>query len=139
MTAKNEDEPPLEELDIEAFTASNPHGKKPSAKRYAFRVNKKRATTSDPNPSREDILKLTGFVPVEEYRLRLKSGKGDPVEIQPGQHVDLTEPGVERFVANKLHVQDGLSERREFVLPEEDIAFLDGLGLTWEAVNCGQL
>lgn len=69
MTAKNEDEPPLEELDIEAFTASNPHDKKPPAARYAFRVNKKRATTSDPNPSREDILKLTGFVPVEEYRL----------------------------------------------------------------------
>lgn len=139
MVAQKEDEPPLEELDIEAFTASNPHDKKPPAKRYAFRVNKKRVTTTDPNPTREEILTLAGFVPVEEYRLRLKSGKGDPVEIQPNAHVDLTQPGVERFVANKLHVQDGLSERREFGLPEEDTAFLDSLGLHWEAINRGQL
>lgn len=139
MTANNEDELPLDELDIEAFTAANPHDKKPKATRYAFRVNKKRVTTTDPNPTREEILTLSGFVPVEEYRLRLKSGKGDPVEIQPAQRVDLTQPGVERFVANKLHVQDGLSERREFALPEEDTAFLNGLGLHWEAVNCGQL
>ena len=76
MVANNEDEPPLEELDIEAFTAANPHDKKPPAKRYAFRVNKKRAATADPNPTREEILTLAGFVPVEEYRLRLKSGKG---------------------------------------------------------------
>jgi len=30
MIANNEDEPPLEELDIEAFTAANPHDKIPS-------------------------------------------------------------------------------------------------------------
>lgn len=139
MAAETEDEPPLEELDIEVFTAANPKDRKPQAKRYVFRVNKKRVVTTDPNPTREEILTLAGFVPVNEYRLRLKSGKGDPVEIQSGQHVDLTQPGVERFVANKLHVQDGLSERREFVLPEEDTAFLNGLGLSWETINSGQL
>lgn len=139
MVPENADEPPLEELDIEAFTAANPKDKKPRAKRYAFRVNKKRVVTTDPNPTREEILTLSGFVPVNEYRLRLKGGKGDPVEIQPGQHVDLTQPGVERFVANKLHVQDGLHERREFVLPDEDTAFLNGLGLSWETIKGGQL
>jgi Prokaryotic E2 family E/Multiubiquitin len=139
MTADNDDELPLDELDIEAFTTSNPRDKKPPAKRYAFRVNKKRVIINDPNPTREEILNLAGFVPVEEYRLRLKSGQGDPVEIQVGQHVDLTEPGVERFVPNKLHVQDGLSERRDFSVPEDDTAFLNSLGLNWEAIDCGQL
>ncbi|MDB5584492.1 MAG: Multiubiquitin [Bradyrhizobium sp.] len=125
----------FEEIDIEVFVIKHPHRKKPKAHRYAFRVNKKRVVTEEPVPTREEILTLAGFTPPADYRLRLKRGKGDPLEVQPGQHVDLTEPGVERFIANKLHVQDGLSERREFQLPEEDTAFLDSLGLRWEAIR----
>ncbi len=134
------DDDVFEEIDIEVFVFRHPHRKKPKAHRYAFRVNKKRLVTKDPLPTREEILTDAGFVPTDQYRLRLKRGLGDPLEIKPGQRVDLTEPGVERFIANKLHVQDGLSERREFQLPEEDSAFLNGLGLRWETLrNGGQL
>ena len=129
----------VDEVDIEAFTRARPHDRKPKAHRYVYRVNKKRLTTKHPLPTREEILTAADLTPVEEYRLRLKRGKGDPLEVQAGEKVDLTEPGVERFIANKLHVQDGLSERRDFQLPEEDEAFLTGLGLRWEAVSCGQL
>lgn len=124
-----------ETLDIEEFALANPDKQKPKAKVYAYRVNKKRLTTTSPTPTREQVLESAGLVPVNEYRLRLKDGSGDPREINNGEIVDLTKPGVERFIANRLHVQDGLTERFEFDLPADDAAFLNGLNLRWETLN----
>jgi hypothetical protein len=121
----------VELADIEEYARA---GKPvPAAKRYQYRVNKARFISETPTLTREDILKRAGL-PEDLYRLRLKQHKGPPREIKPHEVVDLRAPGVERFIATKKEVQDGRGTRRDFVLSPEDVEFLDGLDLEWEAV-----
>lgn len=122
-------------VDIEEYARS---GKPvPHARRYRYRVNKQHFETELPELKGRQILERAGLVPVDQYRLRLKERHGPPVEVGLDQEVDLRKPGVERFVAQKKEVQDGLESRRQFTLPAEDITFLDGLGLHWEAIAEG--
>ncbi|MBL0102418.1 MAG: hypothetical protein IPP51_00760 [Bacteroidetes bacterium] len=51
------------------------------------------------------------------------------------QKVCFTEPGVEKFKTLPLGETEGETLRREYSLLEEDVEFLDGLELPWEAVN----
>jgi hypothetical protein len=119
-------------VDIEEYARS---GRRiPHARRYRYRVNKQHLITESPELTGRQILESAGLVPVEQYRLRLKERHGPPVEIGLDQVVDLRKPGVERFVAQKKEVQDGLEARRHFALPSDDVAFLDSLGLRWEAL-----
>jgi hypothetical protein len=119
-------------VDIEEYTREG--RPVPRARRYRYRVNKQHLVTERPELTGREILESAGLVPVEQYRLRLKERHGPPVEIGLDQVVDLRKPGVERFVAQKKEVQDGLEIRRHFALPPEDISFLDSLGLRWEAI-----
>jgi len=122
-------------VDIEEYTRS---GRPiPRARRYRYRVNKQHLETEFSELTGRQILESAGLVPVEQYRLRLKERHGPPVEIGLDQVVDLRKPEVERFIAQKKEVQDGLEARRHFALPPEDIAFLDSLGLRWEALADG--
>ena len=73
--------------------------------------------------------------PVGDFRLRLKRRHGPPEEIKPGTVLHLRLHGIERFIAQAKHVQDGRGTRREFALGEEDRAFLDSLGLAWETLK----
>src|SRR5207249_2758351 len=119
-------------IDIEEYArAGRPV---PRARRYRYRVNKQRLVTECATLTGRQILESAGLVPVDQYRLRLKERHGPPVEIGLDQVVDLRKPGIERFVAQKKEVQDGLDTRRHFALPAEDIAFLDSLGLRWGAI-----
>lgn len=125
----------IEELiDIEEYVLA---GKPiPRARKYRYRVNKQHFISETPELTREQILERAGLVPVNQYRLSEKRRHGPPVEIKPDQTVYLHKGEIERFVAQHCEVQDGLgSDRRAFELPPEDIAFLDSLGLRWEAVS----
>lgn len=125
----------IEELiDIEEYVLA---GKPiPRARKYRYRVNKQHFISETPELTREQILERAGLVPVNQYRLSEKRRHGPPVEIKPGQTVHLHKGEIERFIAQHCEVQDGLgSDRRAFELPPEDVAFLDGLGLRWEAVS----
>jgi hypothetical protein len=127
----------IEELvDIEEYVLA---GKPvPRAHRYRYRVNKQHLISVMPELTREQILECAGLVPVNQYRLSEKRRHGPPREIEPGHTVHLREHGIERFIAQHCEVQDGLgTDRRDFVLPPEDMAFLDSLGLRWEAVREG--
>lgn len=125
----------IEELvDIEEYVLA---GKPiPRARKYRYRVNKQHFVSETPELTREQILERAGLVPVNQYRLSEKRRHGPPVEIKPGQTVDLHKGEIERFIAQHCEVQDGLgSDRRVFALPPEDVGFLDGLGLRWEAIS----
>ena len=122
-------------VDIEEYARAG--RQVPRAHRYRYRVNKQHLVTECPELTGRQILESAGLVPAEQYRLRLKERHGPPVEIGLDQVIDLRKPGVERFVAQKKEVQDGLEARRHFVLPPEDIAFLDSLRLRWEALTEG--
>lgn len=123
----------LDIVDIEEYVlAGRPV---PRAHRYKYRVNKQHFVVETPELTWEQILEKAGLVPTDQYRLRLKRRHGPPEEIKPGQTVDLRAHGVERFIAQPKEVQDGLETRRQFTLAAEDVAFLDGLGLHWEALR----
>ena len=71
----------------------------PRARGYRFRVNRDRFEIFEPEPTRETILDKAGLTPVNDWTLRLKLHGGESRLIQPGERVDLTQPGVEKFKA----------------------------------------
>src|ERR1700742_2765472 len=110
----------------------------PKAHKYRYRVNKQPFETEKEEISREEILTKASLVPVDDYRLRKKRRHGPPEEVKPHEIVHLREHGVERFIAQHKHVQDGREARLEFELGDEDRAFLVGLGLAWETLRVPQ-
>ncbi|WP_113664333.1 multiubiquitin domain-containing protein [Pedobacter nanyangensis] len=65
-----------------------------------------------------------------------------PIKLGLSEQVDLTERCLVRFTIQPKEQTDGLQSvkeevvlRREFDLPEEDVDFLNGLGLPWEAIG----
>lgn len=88
----------LDEIaDLEEYAAQ---GKAPPRCRgYRIRVNRDRFEVFEPNPTRETILEIAGLKPADQWTLRLKTRGGEPELIAPGDRVDLTRPGVERFKA----------------------------------------
>lgn len=123
----------LEIVEIEEYVRE---GKPvPKAHKYRYRVNKQHFETEKEEISREEILKSAGLTPVDDYRLRKKRRHGPPEEVKPHEIIHLREHGVERFIAQHKHVQDGRHGRLEFELGEEDLAFLGALGLKWETLK----
>lgn len=95
----------IEIIEIEDYTAL---GKEPpKAKRYRIRVNSEKFVFDIENPTREQILETAGLVPTNKYSLRLKLKGGGHRLISEGEHVDLTEPGVERFKALRRDQTEG--------------------------------
>lgn len=84
----------VDEIDIEAFEGE---GRKPKARFYRFRVDKKQLRTEHPELTGEAILKLAGKLPPENYLLFqvFKDGRSEPVTLT--EVVDLRAPGVEKF------------------------------------------
>ena len=73
--------------------------KPPNAKGYRIRVNRDPFVFEIPNPTREQILEKAGLVPASLWTLRLKLHGGAFDRIEPGEYVDLTRPGIEKFKA----------------------------------------
>jgi hypothetical protein len=126
----------LEEVDIEEFVTTD--RSVPDGRRYRFRVNKTKCVSEKPELTGAEILEAAKLVPVKDYILRMKRRQGPPEEVKLDQTVHLQKHGVERFIAQKREVQDGLEARRQFTLSPEDTQFLDSLGLRWEAVLEGK-
>jgi hypothetical protein len=108
----------------------------PKKHQYRFRVGKDKFTTDQETLKGREILTIAGKIPVEAWLLSQKKG---PAILQIGleQEVDLTEPGVERFMVMPKDQTEGESLRRQFSLPKEDVEGLDATGLPWETVLDG--
>ncbi len=109
---------------------------------YKIVVDKTQYETVDPSPTGLDLLVLAGKVPPERFQIFERLPGGDLREIAAGQHVDLTEPGKERFVTLPLDQSEGEADetppRRDFRLSEADSTALDALGLRWETLREGE-
>jgi hypothetical protein len=88
----------LDEIaDLEEYAAQDK--RPPRCRGYRIRVNRDRYEIFEPQPTRETILATAGLTPADQWTLRLKLHGGGSRLIQPGERVDLREPGVEKFKA----------------------------------------
>lgn len=92
---------------------------------YIIKINGNKFTVKQENISREEILKLVGKDP-DKHRLRMFTKKGKEI-IQPGQVIDLTECGVERFVYEALDCTEGFISSNTLELAKEDSYYLSTL------------
>lgn len=108
----------------------------PKEQTYKFRVDKTEVTVTQEKITGSEILTLAGKTPPQNFILQQKI-KGRVVRIGLDDVVDLTEPGVERFMTIPNEVTEGEAPvaRRQFDLLAEDVEFLESLGLKWEAVS----
>lgn len=131
----------VEIVDIEIYAKENK--RPPRAKHYKFRIDREHFTVDHREIKGAKLFELAKKSP-EKWRMHQKLHGGQMKEIKVGDTVDLGEPGVERFVTMELTQGDGeqatateAPPRRHFRLPEDDEAYLDSLGLRWEAIIDG--
>jgi hypothetical protein len=118
--------------------AQPPENPREKAERYKVQIDKSVFETTEPTPTGRALLTLAGKIPPEQFALYEKpQGGGQPIRIALDKHVDLRKPGVERFVTLPLDQTEGRASRRQFSLPQEDLTWLDGLGLEYELVSDG--
>ena len=122
----------------------------PPARIYRIKVDKGYHDWPKPFITVPELIHLEYPVnpkPVEVYKFLNTSPK--PIKLKVDELVDLTEKCLVRFTIQPKEQEDGLSPepaqqesiqdevkiRKDFTLPEEDVDFLDSLGLLWEAVG----
>lgn len=95
----------VEEEDLEVAAKA---GKPPRrAKRYRLRVDRDYFTVASMNLTGREILVLAGKVPPENFLLsqKLRGGQAKKVDLDEG--IDLTTPGVERFMTLPKDQKEG--------------------------------
>ncbi|HLA63164.1 MAG TPA: multiubiquitin domain-containing protein, partial [Rhodothermales bacterium] len=125
-----------EPVDIEAC---NERGHEtPHAKRYQIRIDRQRYTVDRPAMKGRELLALAGKDPVTRFRLDQKLRGGQARKIGYDESVSFCAPGVERFMTVPLDQHEGavavLELRREVMLPDHDVEYLDARGLPWETI-----
>ena len=81
-----------------------------------------------------ELLELADKKPAESYAIYLKVKGGQPERIDLDQKIDLSVPGVERFVTLPLDQTEGFSGRRQFTLPQDDLDWLNSAPYRYELV-----
>lgn len=112
----------------------------PIACSYKIRVDRQHFVVHTHTITGREILALASKTPDTHKLYEHKHGH-QPEQIGPDQVVDLRAHRVERFTTMPRDTTEGLVAtplRREFQLPAEDLLYLDGLSLEWEAVNDGR-
>lgn len=109
---------------------------------YRIRVDRTHIVVEQARLTGREILTLAGKAPPERFRLDMKKRGGDTVKVELTDVVDLSAPGIERFMTIPLDQTEGAaanswSPRREFDLPEEDTECLDARELRWETIARG--
>ena len=84
-----------------------------------------------------ELLELADKKPVERYAIYLKVKGGQPDRIDLDEKIDLSQPGVERFVTLPLDQTEGFGGRRQFALPQDDLEWLDRVPGRFELVGVG--
>lgn len=96
----------LEIIDVEEFAkAGRPV---PPHRRYRIRIDRERFVVDQPSLTGREILRLVNKTPAE-FMLSQKFRGGEVKKIGPDEHVDLTRPGVERFMTLPLDPTEGMT------------------------------
>jgi hypothetical protein len=94
-------------VDIEAHAKAGT--KPPKAALYRIRVDKENLVVPGPMITGRAILEKAGKNPPERYRLDEKLRGGSTKKIELDDTIDLSEPGVERFMTLPLDQTEGCS------------------------------
>lgn len=120
-------------VDIEQHAKSN-GGKAPPAQQYRIRIDKENYVVNVSTITGRELLELAKKTPVDHWMLNMKVG-GQIRPVGLDEQVDLTAPGVERFMTLPKDQTEGRENvLRQFNLPEEDTEALNAEGLPWEAI-----
>jgi hypothetical protein len=94
-----------DEIDIEEYGKRGE--RPPPARRYRVRIDRDRFVVPKAHPLGRELLTIAGKVPPERFSLtqKLRGGAVRPVALD--ETVDLTEPGVERFMTLPLDQTEG--------------------------------
>ena len=94
-------------VDIEEFAKSG--RPVPRDRRYRIRIDREHFVVDEPCLTGREILKLVGKTPTE-FMLSQKFRGGEVKKIEPDEKVDLTRPGVERFMTLPLDPTEGSTD-----------------------------
>lgn len=111
----------------------------PKAKKYRIRIDKEQYVVDVTEMTGRQILEIAGKTP-EKFLLRQKLKEGVK-PVTPDEIVSFINAGVERFMTIPNEVTEGESfqERRQFSLLPQDVEYLNGINLRWEAISEGNL
>lgn len=129
MENQNNEADDVEVIDLEQHAKSGknvPHGKV-----YRYRVDTEFFETRESEITGRVILTRAGKDP--EKTLLNQKIKGSARSVGPDEVVDLTIPGLERFMTMPIDQTEG-ELRKEFALPEEDEDQLNAGGYLWETI-----
>ena len=101
---------------------------------YKIWIDKEIIEVTVPLLTGRELLERGGKKPAEQYAIYLKVKGGQPLRIALDEKVDLSRPGVERFVTLPLDQTEGFEGRRDFDLPAEDLDWLFRTGRRFELV-----
>ena len=104
---------------------------------YKVQIDKDFFEAPGPRMMGRELLELAGKKPAEHYAIYLKVKGGQPDRIDLDEKIDLSRPGVERFVTLPLDQTEGFRGRREFALPQEDLEWLERVPDRYELVAEG--
>lgn len=103
----------------------------PKDKPYKLQIGKQMHEVETPELTGAQILELAGKSNEQSVIYQKLKGGGRAVINLDGV-VDLREPGVEKFVIVPVDQTEGYSSRNDFLLPPDDVEFLNLSGLRWE-------
>lgn len=108
----------------------------PPAKQYRIKVDKNYHIVNSPYITGKELIELEHKQPIKNWDVyKFYSNQPKPQKVGHDEVVDLTEKCLTRFVLQPKEQKDGKGSRRGFSLPEEDINFLNELGLHWETLS----
>lgn len=110
--------------------------------KYKVKINQKEYEFDNQMVSGREILEKAGKTPPETFLLNQIGHGGNSQVVEYNQIIDLSLPGIEKFTVIPKDATDGskiepMEMRMQFNLPEEDVNFLDSLGLPWETLKEG--
>ncbi|GAB3910099.1 multiubiquitin domain-containing protein [Mucilaginibacter boryungensis] len=100
--------------------------------KYIIKINTTPFTVGKPAMTGREILALINETP-ETYYLRYKHTGGSKI-VEADEVVDFTACGIERFSAKAKNCTEGRVNKRDFLLPQEDVSYLEEKGLAYETL-----
>lgn len=120
-------------IDVEKFSKDG--NTPPKGKNYRIKIDREVFVVEKECMTGRELLILAGKNPPERYQLnmKLRGGKVEPIGLD--ETICFTKPGLEKFMTLPLDQTEGQGQRKQFDLLEEDVEFLQNLGLPWETLS----